>query len=131
MITMTIETRIQQLVTKEVDSTKLTAAAVAGDSKIYALTGRNDWAPSEYVYGALSEVGATYGAYTILISWDKEEYLDKAKLMLEAYNQAVRDFKELPLPDESSNPEFGDDVATTEYWNPYLNENMPYFMSKY
>lgn len=131
MVTMTEESRIQTLVTKQVDAPKLTAAAEAGDAKIYALTGRNNWTVDEYVYGALQEVGATYGAYTILVSWDKEEYLDKAKLMLEAYNQAVKDFKELPLSDESSNPEFGDDVATTEYWNPYLNDKMPYFMSKY
>lgn len=131
MVTMTLETRIQELVTKEVDPVKLTNAAIAGDSKIYALTGRNNWTVDEYVYGSLAEIGAIYGAYTILISWDKEEYLDKAKLMLEAYQQAVKDFKELPLSDESSNPEFGDDVATTEYMNPYLNENMPYFLSKY
>jgi len=134
MVTMTLESEIQRLVTKTVDAEKLTDAAIAGDAEIYALTGKNDWGVDDYVFGKLQNIGATYGAYTILISWDKEEYLEKAKLMFESFKQMVTDFKTLPLPEEDVNPNFTDDVegpATTEYWNPYLNDQMPYYVSKY
>lgn len=130
MVTITDESEIQRLVTKTVEASKLTKAAEAGDRAISIVTGRTDWIAENVGYDAARNVGALYGAYTILISWDKNEYLDKAKLMFESYQQAVKDFKEMPLPDVEQSP-LQLDVATSEYENPYLNPDKPFFMSQY
>ena len=87
-----------------------------------------DWSTNDYVYGILKEIGATYAAWSLLIGWDKEEYFEKAKEMLRAFETLVTRFKEIPLPEDKVNVEI--DVAESEYSIPALNPDIPHFMSK-
>lgn len=112
-----------------VDTGKLAAAVVAGDNKIYALTNRKDWNAGDVVYGELQNIGALYGAWTILVSYDSEEYLNKAKEIREAYETAVADFRQIPLSEEKADPYFA--IASSDYTTPKLNPNVTNFLSDY
>lgn len=113
----------------DVDPAKLARAVTAGDSKIFALTNRNDWNAGDLVFGELRNIGALYGAWTILVSYDSEEYLNKAKEVREALDNAISDFRKIPLGDDKTDPNFV--VAESDYTTPKLNPDIPNFLSEY
>lgn len=129
---ITAEADVRRLVGRPIDVSQaqmLADAITAGDREIKGLTGRDDWANTDSVFGTLQNIGAVYAAYTILIGWDKEEYLEKAKELWKSYVDAVASFRLIPLPEDKTDPNV--DMAFSESLNPYVNPNNPHFMSQY
>jgi len=128
---ITDENDIKRLVKQTIDPADLTSAVEAGDRKIVALTNRdiNELTPDDNAYGQLQQVGATYGAWTVLMGWNKEMYLDKAKEMWKAYMFEIEQFKSMRLPDDKSDPNF--EIAESIYTHYKLNPDYTPFMSGY
>lgn len=128
---ITDEDDIKRLVKQTIPPADLTSAVEAGDRKIVTLTNRDitEWAPEDNAYGQLQQVGATYGAWTVLMGWPKEMYLDKAKEMWKAYLNEIEQFKSMRLPDDKSDPNF--DIAESVYTHYKLNSEFVPFMSSY
>jgi hypothetical protein len=131
MPTITDENDIKRLVKQTIAPADLASAVEAGDRKIVALTNRDidEWNPTDNAYGQLQQVGATYGAWTVLMGWNKEMYLDKAKEMWKAYIFEIEQFKSMRLPDNLSDPNF--DIAESVYTHYKLNADYVPFMSSY
>lgn len=127
MTAITEAAKVKILCNYDVPTEKLTQVCGDADKMIKSLT-NIDWSTNDYVYGILKEIGATYAAWSLLIGWDKEEYFEKAKEMLRAFETLVTRFKEIPLPEDKVNVEI--DVAESEYSIPALNPDVPHFMSK-
>lgn len=128
-----LQQEIQRLVKVTIQPTDLTNAVAAGNNAIQGVTGLDNavWDDDDPHFGPLTNIGATWGAFTVLFGWDKDMYLEKAKLMLDAYNQAVKIYKDMPLPDELSNPLQEDQIVVSEYGIHALNEDIPHFLSDY
>ena len=128
---ITNATDIKTLVKSDIDTAELANAAVLADKQIVALTGRpiGDWDPSYPAYGALESIGAVYAAWLILSGWDKDMYLDKAKMMWQNYVTQVESFKKLPIPEDLTNPDV--DIVESNYTIHALNPDVTNFLSYY
>ncbi len=113
----------------QLTETVLAEAITAGDNQVKSITGVEDWEPTDPAYGLLSEIGAAYAAWSILIGWDPNRYLERAKEVFKTYQQNVSDFRKLPLPETKTESEF--EVEINDSPNPYVNDEVPHFLSKY
>lgn len=115
-----------------IEAADFTAAIKAGDGWVLAITGRADWSSVEdpLYFDTLANIANLYATYTFLISFDKDEYLDKAKEVRAAFDSAVKTWREIPLPDaDVDTTNFA--VASSEYTTRPLNPNAPVFLSDY
>jgi len=128
---ITDEDDIKRLVKQTITPADLASAVEAGDKKIVAITNRDieEWNPTDNAYGQLQQVGATYAAWTVLMGWPKEMYLDKAREMWKAYMFEVEQFKSMRLPDDKTDPNF--DIAESVYTTYKLNADFTPFLSGY
>ena len=130
-MTITNPDDVKLLVKQDIDATDLLNACSLADKQIIAITGLPlDQILTSYpAYGALEAIGATYAAWCILIGWDKTEYLEKSKEMMNNYLTSVENFKKMPLPKELENPDLN--ISASSYTIPALNPDLPHFMSSY
>lgn len=130
-MTITSTNDVKLLVKQDIDSTDLTNAIALADKQIVALTGLpiSEISTSLPTYGALQAIAASYAAWCILIGWDKSEYLDKAKEMMQNYLTSVENYRKMPLPKELENPYIT--ISESSYTIPALNPDIPHYKSSY
>jgi hypothetical protein len=129
-MTLTNPVDVQILVKSGIDPNDLTEACALADKQIIALTGFaiEEIDPSFKSYGALQGIGAEYAAWVILSGWD-DMYFKKAEMMWNAYQESVKNFKEMPIPKELEDPAIT--ITESEYTIPALNPNLSHYMSTY
>jgi hypothetical protein len=129
-MSITSEEDIRRLVKQNITPNDLASAIAAGDKEIVALTNRDieEWDPSDNAFGKLQQIGALYGAWTVLIGWDVA-YLEKSKELWRVFLYMVDQFKTMTLPEEKGNPAFA--IAESEYTTSQLNPDVPPFLSSY
>ena len=129
----TVEHEIQRLVRDPILPADLADAVLAGNNQIQSVSGfeLSAWSEGDIHYGPLVTIGALWGAYTILMGWDKDQYLDKAKQLLSSYETAVKHFKELPVSDNQVSSQLEDNIVVSEYGIHALNEDIPHYLSDY
>jgi hypothetical protein len=130
-MTITSEDDIKRLVKQNITPTDLTSAVAAGDKEIVALTNRDveEWSETDNAYGRLQQIGALYGSWSILISWDPAMYLEKAREMWKAYLYSVEQFRTMHLPEDRTNPDIV--ISESEYTTYKLNPDYEPFLSSY
>jgi hypothetical protein len=131
VLSITKEEDVKILVKQDIDPTDLSNAITLADKQLVSLLGipLDDVQTNDAVYGALESIGATYAAWQILIGWDKDEYLDKAKLMWQNYLTQLDNFRKMPLPNSLANTNIV--MAESDYMIPSLNPDIPHFLSDY
>jgi len=119
------------LVKQDIDTTDLSNALTLSDKQLVSLLGvpLENVQTDDAIYGVLEAIGATFAAYCIFIGWDKEEYLDKAKLMLQNYQILVDNFRKMPLPNTLSNS--NNIIVSSDPFISALNPNIPHYLSSY
>lgn len=136
MVTTTItdENDIKRIV-RGINTTDLANAVTNGDKKIMSVTGRplSTWSENDPVYGQLQNIGSLYGAWSILIGWNKDEYLDKAKEVWKAFLHELEQFRGMPLPESttSSGAGSGIEISESDYGIHALNPAVPNYLSDY
>jgi len=122
---------VQILVKQDIDPTDLENALILSDKQIQTIIGVSidNIQTTDSIYGALEAIGATFAAWLIFTGWDKEEYLDKAKLMLQTYQTLVDNFRKMPIPSTLTNPNTV--IVSSEPFISALNPNIPYYKSNY
>lgn len=128
---ITDENDVKVLVKQTIKPEDLAAAIAAADKKIVAMTGRKieEWSPSDSAYGQLQSVGAAYAAWTILMGWNAETYLDKAREMRKAFENELNEFRKIALPENKTNPDIV--FAESDYSHYKLNPDGRPFLSSY
>jgi len=128
---ITKEEDVKILVKQDIDPTDLDNAIILADKQLISLLGipLENVSTSDAIYGALEAIGAANAAWQILIGWDKDEYLEKAKQMWQNYLTQLENFRKMPLPDSLANTNTA--IAESEYTTTALNPNIPHFMSSY
>lgn len=129
-MTITNSEDIKRLVKQQITPADLASAVEAGDKEIVALTNRDieEWDPSDNAFGKLQQIGALYGSWTILISWDVA-YLEKSKELWRAFTYMVDQFRTMHLPEDLTDPNIA--IAESEYTISQLNPDVPPFLSSY
>jgi hypothetical protein len=122
---------VKILVKQDIDPTDLNNALILSDKQLVSLLGVSltNVQIDDAIYGALEAIGATFAAYCIFMGWDKEEYLDKAKLMLQNYQILVDNFRKMPLPNTLSNS--NNIIVASEPFISTLNPDIPHYLSGY